>query len=152
MPLNSTQHYSHTELTDFCETFLLIFNCCRRRRGGGRSYTPGISPFSIFAVRLTKKAIEVRRGGGGTQPHLTCWLLTPGMGRRQMCFLCISSVWIVSLKSAPKLLSEKRKLINSGCSGCPSEPICKETLLFLLVDKISWYSRVQIVSAFRWDV
>lgn len=68
MPLNSTQHYSHTELTDFCETFLLIFNCCRRRRGGGETYTPGISAFSIFAVRLTKKAIEVRRGRWDTTP------------------------------------------------------------------------------------
>lgn len=151
MPLNSTQHYSHTELTDFCETFLLIFNCCRRRRGGGILHARHLSLFHICS-EVNKKGYWSEEGGGDTQPHLTCWLLTPGMGRRQMCFLCISSVWIVSLKSAPKLLSEKRKLINSGCSGCPSEPICKETLLFLLVDKVSWYSRVQIVSAFRWDV
>lgn len=98
MPLNSTQHYSHTELTDFCETFLLIFNCCWRKKGG-KSYTPGISPFSIFAVRLTKKAIEVRRGEkkNTTPPNLL--IINNGDGKKtdvfpvhQQCLNCQSEI------------------------------------------------------------
>lgn len=134
MPLNSTQHYSHTELTDFWDVSFNLQLLLKKK--GKKSYTPGI--FSLFHIcsEVNKKGYRSREKK--TQPHLTCWLLTMGMGR-QMCFLCISRVWIVSLKSAAKLLSKQCKLINSRCSRCPCESICNT----IFVNKFSWYSQLQ---------
>ena len=74
-----------------------------------------------------------------------------GMGRRQMCFLCISSVWIVSLESVQKLLSKQSKLINSRCSRCPCVSI-RDTIF---VNKFSWYTQLPAACAcgcVSWDV
>lgn len=68
-----------------------------------------------------------------------------GVGRRQMCFLCISSVWIVRLKSALKLLSKQNKQINSRCSRCPCKSICNT----IFVNKFSWYSQLQTACVSR---
>lgn len=88
MPLNSTQHYSHTELTDFCEKFLLIFNCCWRKTGVGGWGVPHSRHLSLFHIcsKVNKNGYWSGEDKKKTQARITCWLLTTGNEKKKEVF------------------------------------------------------------------
>lgn len=159
MPLNSTQHYSHTELTDFCETFLLIFNCCRRRRGGeGNLHARHLCLLHICSEVNKKGYWSEGVGRGGTTPP-NLLIINTGDGKEtdvfpvhQQCLNCQSEISVKFLLFFFISFYQRNVSWSIPDALAVQASQSAEQHFFSFWSIKSGYFRVQIASAFRWDV